>query len=62
MCISTAQACTRNGCPALGPFYENRGALSALLEISVKYDQGLVEVLVRICCEDPDGILSEVLA
>ena len=25
-------------------------------------DQGLVEVLVRRCCEDPDEFLSEVLA
>ena len=25
-------------------------------------DQGLAEVLVRRCCEDPDEVLSEVLA
>jgi hypothetical protein len=41
---------------------ESHVALLVAPVISEDVDRGLVEVLVRRCCEDPDEILSQVLA
>ena len=56
----------QNGCPALGPsitiLQEFHGALLEVPVICVDLGGGLVEILVRICCEDLDGILTQVPA
>jgi len=48
------------------PFYDDLARVSWCSLRGPLYvedlDQRLLEVLVRRCCEDPDGILSEVLA
>ena len=48
--------------PAMTILEESHVALLVAPVISEDVDRGLVEVLVRRCCEDPDEILSQVLA
>ena len=49
--------------PSMTILQESHGAVLEVHDNYMKYiDQGLVEVLVRRCCEGPDEILSEVLA
>ena len=48
--------------PAMTILEESHVAHLVAPVISEDVDRGLVEVLVRRCCEDPDKILSQVLA